>query len=110
MGNYLGGMLKGAGPLFQKMMQGLPMEGLPEELKSAVEDMKSKLAPIPEEVVEAQLYAIVQRSHKQIKNIKVIKPLGAASVGQTFLCKLTRADGKEDEVAVKLFKADVKTV
>ena len=108
MGNYLGGMLKGAGPLFQKMMQGLPIEGLPEELKSAVEDMKSKLAPIPEEVVEAQLYAIVQRSHKQIKNIKVIKPLGAASVGQTFLCKLTRADGKEDEVAVKLLKPDVK--
>ena len=108
MGNYLGGMLKGAGPLFQKMMQGLPTEGLPEELKGAVEDMKSKLSPIPDEVVEAQLYAIVKRSHNQIKNIKVVKPLGAASVGQTFLCKLTKADGTEEEVAIKLLKPDVR--
>ena len=108
MGNYLGGLLKGAGPLFQKMMQGLPTEGLPEEIKGAVEDMKSKLAPIPEEVVEAQLFAIVERSHGQIKNIRVVKPLGAASVGQTFLCKLTKADGKEEEVAVKLLKPDVR--
>ena len=62
--------MKGAGPLFQKMMQGLPTEGLPDELKSAVKDMKSKLSPIPDKVVEAQLYSIVQRSHKQIKKIK----------------------------------------
>ena len=108
MGNYLGGLLKGAGPLFQKMMQGLPTDGLPEELKGAVEDMKSKLSPIPEEVVEAQLYNMVQNSHKQIKSITVVKPLGAASVGQTFLCKITKADGKEEEVAIKLLKPDVR--
>ena len=106
-GNYIGGLLKGAGPLFQKMMQGLPMEGLPEELKSAVKDMKSKLAPIPKEIVEAQLYNMVQRSHGQVKNIKVEKPLGAASVGQTFLCKITRADGIVEEAAIKLLKPDV---
>ena len=106
-GNYIGGLLKGAGPLFQKMMQGIPMEGLPEELKSAVKDMKSRLAPIPDEVVEAQLFDMVQRSHGQVKNIKVVKPLGAASVGQTFLCRITRADGREEEVAVKLLKPDV---
>ena len=107
MGNYIGGLLKGAGPLFQKMMQGLPLEGLPRELRSAVKDMKSKLAPIPDEIVEAQLYSMVQRSHGQVSRIEVVKPLGAASVGQTFLCRLTRADGKEEEVAVKLLKPDV---
>lgn len=107
MGNYLGGLLKGAGPLFQKMMQGLPLEGLPEELRSAVEDMKSRLAPIPDEIVEAQLYNMIQRSHKQIKNIKVVKPLGAASVGQTFLCEITKADGTVEEAAIKLLKPDV---
>ena len=106
-GNYIGGLLKGAGPLFQKMMQGLPMEGLPEELRVAVKDMKSKLAPIPEEIVEAQLFNMVQRSHGQVKKIEVMKSLGAASVGQTFLCKLTRADGTEEEVAIKLLKPDV---
>ena len=107
MGNYIGGLLKGAGPLFQKMMQGLPLEGLPAELRSAVKDMKSKLASIPDEIVEAQLYSMAQRSHGQVSRIEVVKPLGAASVGQTFLCKLTRADGKEEEVAVKLLKPDV---
>ena len=106
-GNYIGGLLKGAGPLFQKMMQGLPMEGLPEELRAAVKDMKSKLAPIPDEIVEAQLVNMIQRSHGQVKKIKVEKSLGAASVGQTFLCKLTRADGTEEEVAIKLLKPDV---
>ncbi len=108
MSGYLGGLLKGAGPLFQKMMQGLPIDGLPGEIKGAVEDMKSKLAPIPDEIVEAQLNSIVENSHKQIKNIKVVKPLGAASVGQTFLCKLTRSDGTEEEVAIKLLKPDVR--
>ncbi len=107
MGNYIGGLLKGAGPLFQKMMQGLPLEGLPEELQSAVKDMKSRLAPIPDEIVEAQLYSMVQRSHGQVKKIEVVKPLGAASVGQTFLCRITRADGKEEEAAIKLLKPDV---
>lgn len=107
MGNYIGGLLKGAGPLFQKMMQGLPQEGLPEELKVAVMDMKSKLAPIPEEIVEAQLASMVKRSHGQVKRINVVKPLGAASVGQTFLCKITRVDGEEEEAAVKLLKPDV---
>ena len=106
-GNYIGGLLKGAGPLFQKMMQGLPLEGLPVELQDAVKDMKSKLSPIPEEIVEAQLYNMVQRSHGQVKKITVVKPLGAASVGQTFLCRLTRADGNEEEVAIKLLKPDV---
>lgn len=108
MAGYLGGLLKGAGPLFQKMMQGLPLDGLPDELKGAVEDMKSKLAPIPDEIVEAQLNSIVESSHKQIKKIEVLKSLGAASVGQTFLCKLIRSDGIEEECAVKLLKPDVR--
>ena len=108
MANYIGGMLKGAGPLFQKMMQGLPTTGLPKELEGAIEDMKSKLAPIPEEIVEAELNNIVEGSHNQIKNIKVVKPLGAASVAQTFLCKLTRSDGSEEETAIKLLKPDVR--
>ena len=108
MANYIGGMLKGAGPLFQKMMQGLPTAGLPKELEGAIEDMKSKLAPIPEEIVEAELNNIVEGSHNQIKNINVVKPLGAASVAQTFLCKITRSDKTEEETAIKLLKPDVR--
>lgn len=108
MANVIGGVLKGAGPLFQKMMQGLPTAGIPDELSGAIEDMKSRLAPIPDEIVEAELNNIVERSHHQIQNIKVLKSLGAASVGQTFLCRIKKQDGSEEEVAIKLLKPDAR--
>ncbi len=108
LGNYLGGLLKGAGPLFQKILQGFPDAGMPEELKGAMSDMKSRLSPIPEEVVKAELLSMVERSHGQVKNITVKKALGSASVAQTFLCVLKNADGSEQEVAIKLLKPDVK--
>lgn len=108
-GCLLSGLIKGAGPLFQKMMQGVPTEVLPEELKKAIEDVKSHLLPIPSEVVEAQLLAMVKRSKGEVTKIEVMKSLGAASVGQAFLCKMFGPgykDGKE--VVVKLLRPDVR--
>lgn len=109
-GQYLAGMLKGAGPLFQKLLQGLPEEGFPEEIKIALKDMKSKLAPIPETIVKAQLLGMVERSKGKIDKITVTKALGAASVGQTFLCRMYGKDLPEDgkEVVIKLLKPDVR--
>lgn len=109
-GNYLGGFLKGAGPLLQKMLQGIPMEGLPDELKDAFKDMKSKLAPIPAEIVEAQMNAMVERSHGQVTQIEITRALGAASVGQAFLCKLYGPNLPQDgkDVVVKLLRPDVR--
>lgn len=110
MGKYLGGMLKGAGPLFQKLMQGLPVSGLNESMREALEDVKSKLAPIPEEIVKAQLYGMVERSKGKITKIEISRALGAASVGQTFLCKIYGPDIPEEgkDVVVKLLKPDVR--
>ena len=109
-GAYLGGLLKGAGPLFQKMLQGLPVAGMPASIAMALEDMKSKLAPIPDEIVKAQLLGMVQRSKGKISKIKVEKALGAASVGQTFLCKMYGPDLPKEgkDVVVKLLKPDVR--
>ncbi len=109
-GQFLGGLLKGAGPLFQKMMQGLPLEGMPEELREALSDMKSKLAPIPESIVKAQLLGMVERSNGRIERIEVTRALGAASVGQTFLCKMYGPDLPQEgkPVVVKLLKPDVR--
>ena len=110
MGNFLGGLLKGAGPLFQKMLQGLPIDSMPPEIKGAMEDVKSKLAPIPREIVDAQLLGMVERSGGKITKIKVDRALGAASVGQTFLCKFYGPDLPEEgkDVVVKLLKPDVR--
>ena len=109
-GNFLGGVFKGAGPLFQKILQGLPIEGFPKEIQGAFKDVKSKLLPIPDEIVEAQLLAMVERSKGAVSKIEVTKALGAASVGQAFLCKIYGPKLPEEgkDVVVKLLRPDVR--
>lgn len=108
-GAYLGGIFKGAGPLLQKILQGIPSDGMPEELKGAFEDVKSNLLPIPDEIVEAQMLAMVERSNGEVTKIEVTRTLGAASVGQAFLCKLYGPSFPQtgEEVVVKLLRPDV---
>ncbi len=109
MGNYLGGILKGAGPLLQKMLQGMPLDKMPEEISSALSDMKSKLSSIPDNVVQAELLDIVKRSKGKVEKIELKKSLGAASVGQAFLCRMYGPkfpSGKD--VVVKLLRPDVR--
>lgn len=81
-------LLKGAGPLLQKILQGLPAESFNKETQLALKDMKSRLPPIPEDAVQAQLYELVKSSGGKILSIEVMKSLGAASVGQAFLCNV----------------------
>lgn len=80
--------LKGAGPLLQKMLQSLPPEIFNAETQLALRDMKSRLRPIPEEAVKAQLLDLIDSSDGEILSIDVLKSLGAASVGQAFLCNV----------------------
>lgn len=110
MANYMGGLLKGAGPLLQKMLQGFPVDSLPESIRGAITDMKSKLSPIPDEIVQAELFDMVKRSKGTVTQIKLHRSLGAASVGQAFLCTLYGpALGKEGkEVVIKLLRPDVR--
>ena len=107
--NYLGGLIRGAGPLFQKMMQGLPEDTLPAEIRLAIKDVKSKLPPMPERVVKSQMNTLIERSGGTITKIDVQKSLGAASVGQTFLCRIHGPKlGKEGkQVVIKLLRPDV---
>jgi len=106
--NFLGGLIRGAGPLLQKMMQGLPEDSLPPELRVAIRDVKSNLPPMPERVVKSQIYAMIERSGKEVDRIEVVKSLGAASVGQTFLCKMYGPKFKKGKtVVIKLLRSDV---
>jgi predicted unusual protein kinase regulating ubiquinone biosynthesis (AarF/ABC1/UbiB family) len=82
---FTGAILKGAGPLLQKMMQGLPRD-IMGEFSDALNDMKSSLAPIPRKIVQGYLMQLVNESNGRIRAIKLEKSLGAASVGETFLC------------------------
>ncbi len=108
-GEFLGGMFKGAGPLFQKLLQGLPVGAIPKGLQKSVDDMKDSLAPIPENIVKERLDAIVTNSNGKIERIEVNKSLGAASVGQAFLCKMFGPDYPEGkEVVIKVLRPDVR--
>ena len=106
----LGGMFKGAGPLFQKMLQGIPLSGnIPKGLKKAIEDTQDNLAHIPDEVVRAHMDGIIGRSNGRIQRIEVQKSLGAASVGQAFLCTVYGKDmEKGKQVVIKLLRPDVR--
>ena len=108
--DILGGMFKGAGPLFQKMMQGIPTTALPTGLAKAIDEMKDSLEPIPKDVVSGQFGSIVRRSGGRITQIVYKDSLGAASVGQAFLCTLYGPEYGEDgkDVVIKLLRPDVK--
>ncbi|MBQ7738352.1 MAG: phosphotransferase, partial [Desulfovibrionaceae bacterium] len=102
----LGAMLKGAGPVLQKIFQGLDGPGLPQDLRIACQDMKSRLAPIPPDIVEATLLDMVNSSNGRISKIEVLSSLGAASVGQAFRCRLTDHKGESRECVVKILRPD----
>ena len=107
--SMVGGLFKGAGPLMQKILQGLPDSMIPQGMQDAFDDMKSNLAPIPRPIVEAQLLSMVERSNGRIERIEISKSLGAASVGQAFLCKVYRkGSGVSHEVVIKLLRPDVR--
>ncbi len=109
--NLLGGMLRGAGPLMHKMMQGLPTTNLPKEIKAALKDVKTNLPPIPEKVVQSEMLSLVESSGGKVTKIEVVKSLGAASVGQAFLCKVfgPAKDMKNGrEVVIKLLRPEAK--
>ena len=84
---FTGAILKGAGPLLHKMMQGLPKD-IMGKYADALEDMKQHLAPMPRKIVQAYLNKMIADSNGKIQSIKLVKSLGAASVGEAFLCEV----------------------
>ena len=104
----LSAFFKGAGPVFQKMLQGLPPDFGDAAFRAAIADMKSRLAPIPRELVKVQLADIIARSEGKIANIEVKKSLGAATVGEALLCTITDHEGKTRDCVVKLLRPDAK--
>ncbi len=106
---YTGAILKGTSPLLQKMMQGLP-KSVMGEFADALDDMKSSLAPIPRKIVQAHMMKMIKESNGKIVDISVDKSLGAASVGEAFLChiRFKNAEGKTENkpYVIKLMRHD----
>lgn len=105
--DMLAAMIKGAGPVFQKLMQGLPETALPDELREVVKDLKSNLPPIPAEMVRATLFDMVRQSHGAITRIELRKSLGAATVGQAFKCTIyTKNKPNGEDCVLKVLRPD----
>ncbi len=104
-------LLKGAGPLLQKMLQGLPLSSFDPDTQLALKDMKSRLLPIPDEAVKAQMLELVRSSNGNILSIEVKRSLGAASVGQAFLCTIKTKEHPYigEECVIKLLRPNVDT-
>ena len=108
---FTGAILKGTSPLLQKMMQGLPRD-IMGDYADALEDMKSSLAPIPRKVVQAHFMQMIAESKgkgdgQEIESIELVKSLGAASVGEAFLCKFKlKGVEKPKEFVVKIMRHD----
>ncbi len=107
-GMRLGEILKGAGPVLQKMLQGLDPDAFTDpNFRLAISDMRSKLAPISEKAVKAQFADLIARSNGAIESINVTKALGAASVGQTFLCSIKmKGEDEPRECVIKMLRPD----
>ena len=107
-GIRFGELLKGAGPILQKMLQGLDPKAFTDpNFRLALDDMRSNLAPIPEKAVKAQFAEMIARSNGEIESITVKKSLGAASVGQTFLCSVKlRGEEESRECVIKMLRPD----
>ena len=107
-GIRFGELLKGAGPILQKMLQGLDPDAFTDQnFKAAIADMRSNLAPIPEKAVKAQFADLIARSGGAIESISVTRALGAASVGQTFLCSVKMSGEDESrECVIKMLRPD----
>ena len=109
-GAVLGALFRGAGPLLQKLLQGLPPAAFGDDLSDALKDVKSNLQPIPEIFVQAGMKRIIDRSGGRIQSISVERSLGAASVGQAFLCRMVTLEHPQgEECVVKLLRPTVKT-
>ena len=109
--NFMGGLIRGAGPLMHKILQGFQLDDLPEEIKEAVADVKSNLLPIPDNLVRSEFISLIESSGGRITKIERIRSLGAASVGHTFLCKVygpaqDLKNGKE--VVIKILRPEAK--
>ena len=104
-------LLKGAGPLLQKMLQGLPISSFNAETQLALKDMKSRLAPIPADAVKAQLLELVNSSNGEILSIEVKKVLGAASVGEALLCHIKTKDRPVtgEDCVIKVLRPNIYT-
>ena len=113
---FFASMLKGAGPIMQKLFQGIPEHMLTEPFKPALSVVKSKLSQISPAYVDKKLVAIKDNANKvagenksndKILEIKKLRSLGAASIAETFLCEVKYQNKPASQVVIKIMRPEL---
>lgn len=102
--------LKGSGPYLLKILQLMGDEVDDPKLKEALSAVKSGLAPISPDIRKAMLAKIIEDSNGKITDIRELRSLGAASVGQTFKSRITvivNGEPIEKNVVIKLLRPGI---
>lgn len=101
-------LVKGAGPIFVKIMQGIPEKAVPVEYRTMMSVVKGLMPHIPEKIVKAQMLDLIASSNGLVTGITVVKSIGAASVGEAFLCRVKTAENPDgEECVIKLLRPEV---
>lgn len=108
----LTGVFKKTGPLLQKMLQGLDKRVISPEYRDAfgkvLDEMKSSMEHLSKDYAEKKLQELVTASKGAITSITLGDSLGAATVGETFLCNVVFKGKKEPEqCVVKVMRKDI---
>lgn len=101
-------LLKAGGPYIQKLLQlfGDKAEG---DLKTALDELKTGLSPINDDLIKSVLGGIIETSSGKISKIEIAGSLGAASVGQTVLANIHwKGEDKPQEVVIKLLRPGIR--
>lgn len=102
---YFASAIKGAGPVMQKMIQGVPERLIVDEMSEALSIVKSSLPSIDKEYVNRVWKDLEENGKLKILNVK---SLGAASVAETFECEILDKKKNQRTVVVKILRPDAK--
>ena len=121
----LSGVFQSTGPLLQKMLQGLDKRVLAQEYRDAfgkvLDNMKSSMPHLPDQYVTDKLTEFMKATGGKVYSIKPKETLGAATGGETFLCRVKRkvvekgffsdtTKNVEEDLVVKVMRPDIEKI
>ncbi len=112
---FLSAIFKGAGPLLQKMLQGMNKDLADKTYGDVFDELKSNLKHIDPTYIEHTIKKYKATGRRTTVNVAVGQPLGSATVAETYKCHIsvtTRGEWgtskKEDDVVIKVMRPNVK--
>ena len=109
--DQLAALIKGAGPLLHKYLQEYNKELANPEIRDLIAKVvKKNLAPIPDDVRNAALADLIEKSKattQPIKSIEIVRNIGFASLSQAMQVRVTPENGEPFDAVIKIMRPGV---